>query len=209
MTTTTDPWDTPPPPVAANGPSMKQLRDRLLFIEPKKFEANLPASFKGAAPGQTQDRVTADITFLDGEPIAVVLDKDDDVVGELDPPLTRGKTQVDRFISQRGLVTQTKNSIGRAVLGRLRYVKLDNGNKAFELEEPSDADKDVARRFLAWRNSQQVNQAAAAVQPAAAPAAPPAAPTPPAAPPAQEGGFDSAPAAPATAPDAPDNEPAF
>lgn len=47
-------------------PSLKQLKGRTLIVRPTKLEKGLPNPLQ---PGQTRDRMTADVVVLDGDPI--------------------------------------------------------------------------------------------------------------------------------------------
>src|ERR1700753_3703224 len=82
--TEADPFDDPGSAGASSYPSMAQLKDRLLLVEPTELEKKIPSKLQ---EGKFVDRITATVHVLTGDPISIVLDKDGDVVTEFDEPL--------------------------------------------------------------------------------------------------------------------------
>jgi hypothetical protein len=152
--TTDDPFDTPAP--GSRFPSVAQLKDRLLVIWPKRLES-VPDRYH---PGAMKDRLTADVAFLDGETIAVRINKE----GESTPladPVAPGDIMRDVFLSQTKLVSQTKARIGGMVMGRLillpkipgstndrAYALDDNKAKREAGDKAAQADFETAREFV-------------------------------------------------------------
>lgn len=157
-----DPFGTKPSEVKASDyPGMDELDGQLLVIQPTKLEkVAKPAQF-GGKPGETQDRITADVT----------------VINRANPAAST--THKDMFLSQGALVGQLKGFIETRglLLGTLRrhrakgtpegYNTPDEvdamiqqwvaagarGNKpqfAWKLADWTDADKDAA---MAWYTS--------------------------------------------------------
>ena len=93
-------------PASSLFPKVDQLGGRLLLIKPKLIEVvPKPAEF-GGKPGETQERVTADVVVLDGG----------EIVGEEAPTKFS-----DMYISQQSLVGVLKGALRQntATLGRL------------------------------------------------------------------------------------------
>jgi hypothetical protein len=150
-----DPFDGPAPQ-QAKGPRMRDLYGRLLLLIPHKLEEGLPNRL--GKPGDTQDRMTADVIVLDGGPIAY------GGAPEKIPAIPHDKTATvpykrDRmFLSQAGVISQCRNALAKKVatgqpgmvLGRLSVgeAKGDN-NPPYLLTPPTEADKQVARQYLA------------------------------------------------------------
>jgi hypothetical protein len=155
---TDDPFDTPAP--GGSFPAVAQLKDRLVVIWPTKVE-NLPDKFN---PGKNKDRITANVAFLDGDPIDVRIDKE----GESTPlaePVAPGDVMKDFFLSQTKLVSQLKPRLGGMVMGRLILLPKIQGstnNRAYALDdnkarrEAGDkdalADFEKAKAFVASLN---------------------------------------------------------
>ena len=146
----TDPFDAPGSKGAGKFPAMKQLKGRLLLIEPTRLDKQITSNLN---PDKKVDRMSANVTVLDGDPITNVLDKDGDVVHEFDEPLAAPHTMEDMYISQTVLVNQLRKAYKAEskVLGRLVQLPAarPGENKAWAFEEPTDADKDIARGYLA------------------------------------------------------------
>lgn len=166
-----DPWSAPAKPGDSVYPALKQLSGRLLVVEPQTLEENVPDTYN---PGKTKDRMTVDLTFLDGDTLTVALDRND-VATPLPKPIQAGETISGLYVSQSVLITQLKQAMrdrggSGMVLGRLGKGEARNGNNApWILVAASEQDNESARRWYAWRQQQQ---ASAALQPPAQ-AAPP------------------------------------
>jgi hypothetical protein len=144
---TADPFGEPGSSGGGKFPSMAQLKGRLLLVEPHTLTKGVDGKFG------PQDRMTSNVHVLDGPDITEVLDKDNDVSFTPDEPWTTPFLLEDLYVSQRGLVNQLKDAYKAEtkVLGRLNRLKLENGNTMFKLEPAEDADKKLAREYLAKR----------------------------------------------------------
>jgi hypothetical protein len=140
---------------------MKQLKGRLLLVTPTALTKNATSPLKKDASGNLipHDRMTADVTFLDGDPIKGVLDKDGEVTHVYDEPLNAPHKLESMWISQTVLVNQLRKAEknGGMVLGRLvQLPPTQAGNaKAWSLDAASDEDKKIAR---AWIEKQKVDE---------------------------------------------------
>jgi hypothetical protein len=153
-TTDVDPFDSPAPQ-EPRGPRIRDLYGRLLLIVPKRLEESVPNRLQ---PGTTQDRMTADVIVLDGGPIAY------GGRPEQVPPVPHDKTAAvphktaNQYVSNRGLISQCRLALAAKatggpgmVLGRLGVGKPgeDGQNAPYILSLPTDADKALARQYLA------------------------------------------------------------
>lgn len=149
-----------PAPQAAKGPRLREMYGRLLLIIPTKLEEGLVSrQFKNPdGSAVVQDRMTADVTVLDGGTIHY------GGTPEKMPPVPHTKTaetphtSKGMYISSVGLISQCRDALakkitqGKAgmVLGRLtKGEDSGKGEPPWLLTQPTDADKDIARAFLA------------------------------------------------------------
>lgn len=150
-----DPFDGPAPQ-EARGPRLRDMYGRLLLIIPLKLEEGIPNRL--GKPGDTQDRMTADVVVLDGGTIhyggkpekipSIPHTKASEV------PLKNARM----FISSVGLISQCRQALAKKVttgqpgmvLGRLNVGEA-KGDQAppYLLTSPTDADKVIARQYLA------------------------------------------------------------
>jgi hypothetical protein len=139
----------------ARGPRIRDCYNRLLLIVPHKLEEGIPNRLQ---PGQTQDRMTADVVVLDGGPINY------GGKPEATPSVPHNKVagtphKTNRmFISQVGIISQCREALARRaqgkpgmVLGRLSVGEAPKPgqNPPYLLQPPTDADKTIARSYLA------------------------------------------------------------
>ena len=124
----TDPFDRP----AAGGKfNAKDHNGKLLLITPTGYRENVSTTFG------TKDAVAANIVVIDEKSV-----KDSE---EIEDALLFGGV----------LIGQTKAKIGKGmVLGRLGQKPTDKGNPAWILTDPTDADANTARAYLASRAPQ-------------------------------------------------------
>lgn len=152
-------------PASSSFPKIDQMDGRLLLIRPTKIETVAKPEKFGGKPGETQERITADLIVLDGG----------ELMGEEAP-----HRYTDMFISQQSLVGVLKGALNKrtSTLGRLFKfpVKADLGTYptrqalaeaiaawrveiaagrnateprfTWKLEEFTPADADVAREYL-------------------------------------------------------------
>lgn len=149
-----DPFSAPAPQ-AARGPRVRDLYGRLLLIVPIKLEENIPNRIE---PGKFQDRMTADVITLDGGPISF------GGAPEATPPVPHDKTATvphktaRQYVSNSGLISQCREALAKRlrgepgmVLGRLGVgaKPANGGNAPYLLSPPTEADKQIARAYLA------------------------------------------------------------
>lgn len=196
MTTPTDPFQTPTPRASAFA-SADSFRGRLVLLRPTKVERDIPKQAH-KPEGPKGDRVTANVTVVDGQGPVQVFAQRQPTGKFLDGPEHRGV-----WFNQDQLAAglqDVRGNLLELVLARIDTLKpgtpAGQGNP-WVFQDPSEADKDVARKFLA---SQMVGSAAAPTQPA-----PPAAPQYQAEPPAAGpfGPFAGAPASTGPVPSGP------
>lgn len=149
-----DPFSAPAPQ-APRGPRLRDLYGRLVLLVPTKLEIGVPNRLQ---PGTTQDRMTTDVIVLDGGPIAF------GGKPEATPPVPHDKTAQlphktqGMYISSTGLISQCREALAKRaqgqpgmVLGRLGVgtAKEVGQNAPWLLSLPTDADKALARQYLA------------------------------------------------------------
>lgn len=143
-----------PAPQEARAPRFRELYGRLLLLVPKKLEAGIVSSrFKNPdGSAQTQDRMTADIIVLDGGTIHYGGEP------EKIPSVPHTKTAEpparwdNAYISFTGIISQCREALVKRgmVLGRLSKGADDSkGNPPWLLQPATDADKVLARQWLA------------------------------------------------------------
>lgn len=146
-----------PAPREARGPRLRDIYGRLLLIIPHKLEEGVPNRLN--KKGETQDRMTADVVILDGGTIHY------GGAPEKTPPVPHTKTaepplrNARMFISSVGLISQCRQALARKVtsgqpgmvLGRLSVGEAKNPgeNAPYLLTPATDADKQIARQYLA------------------------------------------------------------
>lgn len=156
------------PPRAPDAPAATVTRPRLqdfgrdgrlVLISPSEIKRGLPNRL--GKPGDTQDRMTADVVILDGNAFPFGGQPEKGVAHTLlssEPPYEIPAM----FISSAPLISQCERRVGESVLGRLRIVPLQNGNSAYRIDDPTQADFEVANAFIAAKAQGRV----AAPQPA-------------------------------------------
>ena len=134
-------------------PSLKQLKGRTLIVRPTKLEKGLPNPLQ---PGQTRDRMTADVVVLDGDPITERLD-DDDNATPFDEPLAPPFKLEDMYLSGAKMIAECKGKLPAGekpagmVIGELTKLPPQKpGQKgAWSLKAASEAQKALGRKYLA------------------------------------------------------------
>jgi hypothetical protein len=142
-----------PAPQAPRGPRVRDMYGRLLLVIPHKLET-VPNRLQ---PGTMQDRMTADVILLDGPcPFGGR--------PEATPPVPHNQMadvphKISRmYLSQAGLISQCREALAKRtagqpgmVLGRLAVgdAKEAGQNAPYLLTPPTEADKQVARAYLA------------------------------------------------------------
>ncbi|MDR3068634.1 MAG: hypothetical protein LBU50_03940 [Cellulomonas sp.] len=137
-------------PAATAGFDYTANLGRLLVIEPKKVEENVPTSLGD------KDAIRADITVLDGP-----------VPGAFE----------DVLIFPRVLQGQLRSRLGQMVLGRLEQgVAKPGQNPPWRIAEATPADQQTGAAWLAQRNTARLHQPAPAAAQQQAPSPDPWAP---------------------------------
>lgn len=160
MTTPHDPFQTATPRASAFA-SADSLRGRLVLIRPTKIERDIPKQAH-VPNGPKGDRVTANVTVVDGLGPVQVFAKRQPTDRWLDGPEHRGV-----WFNQDQLAAGLQDVRGNLLeLVLARIDTLQPGTPAGQgnpwvFQDPSEEDKDVARKFLA---SQMVGGAAAPTQ---------------------------------------------
>jgi len=141
---------------------------RLVMIWPIKIERGVPNNL--GKPGETQDRMTADVVILDGPQFAF------GGAPEKGKPHTHTTPAMpyeipSMWISTGPLITQCERRIGEIVCGRLGIKNLPNGNTAYKLDDPTAEDMAAANAYLLAKQQGLINppQQIPATQPSAGP----------------------------------------
>lgn len=159
----TDPF-AGPSPVASKFASVQSFYDRLILIEPKKIEYDVPKSSANPT-GPKGDRVTATITTVDGKGAVEIFANRSGTGQYLEGPEHRGVwINQDRLVP--ALLTPDGKSLLPMVLARVSTFRggpaMQGNPYSFEL--PTEEEKQMARDFLAGR---RLAGASAPSQPAA------------------------------------------
>lgn len=151
-----DPFDNPAP--QAERPRVRDIHGRLLLIMPLSIEKGVPNRLR---PGTKQDRMTADLIVLDGGTLHYggAPEKIPPVPHTKHVEIGDGFKIEGLFISQVGLLSQCRQALANKlsenggntmVLGRLTVGQATGGNNPpYLLNPPTDADKALARKYLA------------------------------------------------------------
>lgn len=177
MTTPQDPFSKPAP-VLSTFPDANSFRGRLIFVEPTKIEHDVPKS-SNQPNGPRGDRITATVTVVDGSEATspVQLYSQRVPTGNF---LEGGEFEGVWFNQDR-IITALKDKtqptgLAKMVLGRLETYKpgqIAGQGNPWSLEDPTEADMQTARDFLARRYAAQAAGAVAQAAPATAPKANP------------------------------------
>lgn len=167
----TDPFEDPTPHSSAFA-SADSFRGRLIFVQPTRLEHDVPKS--GANPnGPKGDRVTANVTVVDGLGPVHVFSQRVKTDKTLEGPLHRGVWfNQDQIVE--GLLQVDGVTLRKGVLMRIDTLKpgtMAGQGNPWVVTAATAQEKDTARQFLA---AQMVNGAAPTAQapvPQAAPVA--------------------------------------
>jgi hypothetical protein len=141
-------------PGSASGyPSLKQLKGRVVIVVPKVLEKGLPNTLN---PGQTRDRLTADVHVLTGDDITARVD-DDDNETPFDEPMTVPFKLTDMYLSGAMVINEVRAKLPQGeepagmVIGVLtKLPPLKAGQKgAWSLAAATDEQKQIGRKYLA------------------------------------------------------------
>lgn len=149
--------------VYGKGTDQEQIKEwagRLVIVQPVKLEHGVKSQFAGNPPG---DRMSVNITVLDGPPITQVIDKDGEVTYTFPEPLVPGQNAVlpAMYTSHTVIIGQLKplmvngeNAPGKLTFGRLFKLNPKPGstNKPWALGRPVDAKQAAAdqKAALEW-----------------------------------------------------------
>lgn len=141
-------------PGSASGyPSLKQLKGRVVIIVPKVLQRGLPNTLN---PGQTRDRLTADVHVLTGDDLTSRIDDDDNETPFDEPMVVPFKCE-DMYLSGAKLINETKAKLPQGekpagmVIGVLtKLPPLKAGQKgAWSLAQATPEQKAIGRKYLA------------------------------------------------------------
>ncbi|HEX8005208.1 MAG TPA: hypothetical protein VF482_02130 [Trebonia sp.] len=143
-----------PAPQRPRGPRLREMYRRLILIIPGKLET-VPNRLS-KTPGETQERMTADVIVLDGGPINYGGKPEAKIPVPHDKVANVPYVAKAMFISGVGLVSQCRDALDRRrqglpgmVLGRLTVGEASGDKEPpWLLEPPTDADKALARQYL-------------------------------------------------------------
>lgn len=141
------------PPGQSDKVDFQHLLGRLILVKPLEYKTDVLTKDYGA-----KDAIEADIHVLDGP-----------ANGEYSP----GAVFHSAYIFPMVMIGQIKSGVGsgRFNLGRVEQGKPTKGKPPWQLADPTDADKELARKYLASDRYKQNERSAPAPQPAAAPPA--------------------------------------
>lgn len=148
----TDPFAAPVA-VAATHPSADSFRGRLVIIQAKSIEFNVPKQ-AGVVGGPTGNKITADVTVVDGKgPVQIFNRKVPQNVWLDGPKFVGVWFNQERIAEKGGLFNpQTGKMVETPILCRLETYKpgqpAGQGN-AWGLVDPTEEDKAIATAFLA------------------------------------------------------------
>jgi len=149
--------------IGAKYPSLAQLSGRLLHILPTGITHNTTTPLKK----DPHTRLTVDLTFFDGPPIDMVLNKSGQAVAPLTPPIQPGQTQPGRFLNQTWFVRRMEGRVNKpgytGMIGRLTQIPGTSGNTIWALEDPTPAEIEKLNAWWAWK---QANPGAGIYMPA-------------------------------------------
>lgn len=143
-----------PEPKGGRGPRIMDIPGRLVLVRPVKPSEQQPAhpAARKVNPNATVERMTADLVVLDGGSYAYGGKPEDGVAHTLmgEP----GTVWRKMWITQTALVNQCQPKYRTArpwTLGRIMKGEkpADGGNAPWVLEPATDADRLIARRWLA------------------------------------------------------------
>lgn len=130
-----------------------KMTGRLVIIEPKKIERGIVSSIKGDdGKPRLQDRITADIHVLNGEPIVNQIDGEGDVKVVFKEPLVPPFVITNAYISQTMLVQQLEDVVGTGFrFGALGTLPPKNGRKKpYVLVSTTPEEKKLAAEY--WKS---------------------------------------------------------
>jgi hypothetical protein len=161
----TDPFSAPAK-ISSEFASADSFRGRLVLIKPTKLEFDVPNS---TDPTKSADRLTADVLTVDGEGPVQIFSYKIPTGKFLEGPEHKGVW----FSQERVVKAVVPNRVvtpGAMVLARLDVYKPGKpagpGNP-WGLVDPTEADKDLARAFLAGHAQNVAAATVAAASPAA------------------------------------------
>lgn len=143
----TDPF-APPAVIPSTFPSAASFRGRLVIISPKSQE-RVPN--QQGAPGAMQDRVTADVSVVDGQGAVPLFTR-----GQHTGQFLEGPEFTGVYFSQERIVKGLSEALktGGMVLARVDTLTpgtVPGKGNPWGLIDPSEEDKQVARNYLANR----------------------------------------------------------
>lgn len=143
-------------------PAIAQLVGRLLVVRGHSMVKVKDNSETSKTFGQLIDKLQAEVTFLDGPAIGVLLDKHNQVKEQLDPPMGPGETR--KMLVGGWFKTRLEKHIGNpgypGIVGVLRSTPLQGGRTMWELTDPTPEQMQAANNWLKWRRAEDAKRAA-------------------------------------------------
>jgi hypothetical protein len=135
-------------------PALSQLSGRLLHVFPTLREDNCVTTYQPTP----HTRITAELTFLDGDPIDRVIDKNGTVTAMMSPMVNPGQVMSGYWLNQKWLVNRLKDRVGQpgfpGMVGVLTHERGKSGNSYWALRDPSEAQMNAVRQWFKWRRQQ-------------------------------------------------------
>lgn len=159
-----------------SGPRIRDIGPgRLVIFKPTKIE-NVPNTMPDQPPGATQDRITADVAILDGQPFGYGGKPEKHVPHDKMSPVPAQYHGM--FISPKGLVAALSKAVAhnmanphapQVVVGRLSLGAQSNNtlNPPWQLLPASPADQQAASAYLAWAAQNGIGETAPTAMPQA------------------------------------------
>lgn len=143
-------------------PAIAQLIGRLLVVRGHSIVQVKDTSEQSKTFGQMIPKLQAEVTFLDGPAIGVILDKHNQVKEQLDPPMGPGETR--KMLVGGWFKTRLEKHIGNpgypGIVGVLRNTSLSGGRTMWELTDPNPEQLQAAAAWLKWRRAEDAKKAA-------------------------------------------------
>lgn len=142
-------------------PAIAQLIGRLLVVRGHSVVQVIDKSENSKTYGQKIPKLQAEVTFLDGPAIGVILDKHNQVKEQLDPPMGPGETR--KMLVGGWFKTRLEKHIGNpgypGIVGVLYIQPLDGGATMWALKDPTSEQMQAANNWLKWRRAEDAKRA--------------------------------------------------
>lgn len=122
-----DPFGDPATGDFLDGDAMKELNGSLWLVSVLDYEPDIPTKY--SEKGKSTPAIRADVVILDGE--------------------HAGRRYEGTLIFGRNMVPQLKPRLGKKIVGRLTQGEKKKGNPPWILENATDEEKAIARKWVA------------------------------------------------------------